>query len=163
MSRAAALVLIATVAVTACSNGTRDRNQRESAIYLAVLRAAIPPAPSSGPLPLVFVSPLAEDRPLPLVVQASLIDKLSSDARVRFVDEEREAINLDAEGQPVLEDGTLIAVSKLPLTGDDFEVPVERYRSVADGVAMRYRVREVDDDWTAERLDQRPAQLVLQK
>jgi hypothetical protein len=158
------LALVASAVLLACTDGgTRDRNQRESAVYLAVLRATIPPPTAGGPLPLVFVSPLAEDRPLPLEVQATLIDRLSSDARVRFVDQEREAINLTAEGQPVLDDGVLVAVGKLPLTGEDFEVPVERYRAAADGVALRVRVHDDDDAWSATVIDQRPTQLLLKK
>jgi hypothetical protein len=94
VTRAAALALLASVALAGCSSGgTRDRNQRQTAIYLAVIRATLPPVASSEPLPLVFVSPLAEDRPPALEVQAALIDKLSSEARVKFVDEEREAID----------------------------------------------------------------------
>ena len=70
-------------------------------------------------------------------------------AAVRFVDEEDQAIDKDAEGEPVVDEGVLVRIGPVPEQGTTVTVPAELYHDDNDIVPTEYKVTEGSDGWTA--------------
>jgi hypothetical protein len=150
--RAARLALVVAV-VSSCATGeAKERYRREADVQVAVLRIALENVPAKSVRPLVFVSPLEGGKPFPLEVQAAVIDHLSKQAEVKFVDEQAEAIDANVEGKPVLGGGVMFSLGRVPPSGNVFEVSGQRYRTAADRTILRFSARATADGWVAELL-----------
>jgi len=146
------------VAASGCGTGpSRTAFQRETDVYTAVLRAALAQGPTSATRALVFVAPIEGGSPLPLEVQAGLIAKLSKQAEMRFVDHPAQAIDTGSVGRPVLGSGILFDLGTVPAAGTVFAVTVERYRTAADQVTLRFSVRAITGGWTADIVADQPS------
>ena len=87
--------------------------------------------------PIVYVTPFPNEKPIPLDVQVGVVDAVADNATVRFVDEEDQAIDKGAEGEPVVDDGVLVRIGTVPEEGTTVTVPAELYHSDNDIVAHR--------------------------
>jgi hypothetical protein len=141
---AVAVVLAASCGATACGGGQPSAaDDRESMIYAATIRAVVGDDAKAGRSDRpVFVAPLDSTKPIPLEIQAGVVDQLSEDAEfasIRFVDKAAEAIDEGRPDQPVVQQGILVRIAPVATSGDDVVVRAERYEN-ADEI-RRYRVR----------------------
>ncbi len=146
----AALAGVALALVACGDDKKRVDDSRESDVVSAIVQSvARDVGRMDDETPVVFVAPLADNKPMDLSVQVAVVENVKKDATVRFVDDFDEAIDHDSEGEPVLEDGVLLRLGTVPETGNDVHVPAERYRSAADGSALEFSVSKVANAWVA--------------
>jgi len=127
-----------------------DTSSRESDVYAAIVRSVAADEPhEEDETPIVYVTPFPNEKPIPLDVQVGVVDAVAEDATVRFVDEEEQAIDKDAEGEPVVDDGVLVRIGTVPEEGTTVTVPAELYHTANDIVPTEYEVTEGTDAWTA--------------
>ncbi len=141
------------LAVLAACGGGGDTGKleedRAAAVYDAVILAIAGGHPANEKPPVVFVAPRSDAKPIPLDVQAAVVDDLAGEVSVRFVDVDDEAIDSTVDDRPVKE-GILLRVSPVPPTGDPIEVTVDRYRTMTDQDLLTLSVRSNDDNkWSA--------------
>jgi hypothetical protein len=112
-------------------------------IYAATIRAVVSDDPEAGRADRpVFVAPLDTTKPIPLEIQAGVVEALGEDeelANIRFVDKAAEAIDEGRPERPVVQQGILVRIAPVATTGDDVVVRAERYEN-ADEI-RRYRAR----------------------
>jgi hypothetical protein len=96
---------------------------------------------------VVYVAPLGDGRPFSLDLQVAVVRKVGDAATVRFVDEFSEAIDVEADRKPVLDDGVLLWLGSVTSGDGVVTVEAERFRSAADGGALTFRLDEVGDGW----------------
>ncbi len=136
----------------ACSDDdpdTVDGSAREAAVIEAVVRSVAPEPASTDDdsTPVVYVV-AADGREIPIDVQATVAAAFVDEVDLRFADDRSEAVDDGADGVPVLDDGTLVAIGEVPERGSVIEVPVERYVSELDNDVMVVTLRFADPDWT---------------
>jgi hypothetical protein len=153
-SRFVVSVVVATLfVVTACGDdgGSGDNtSSRDSDVYAAIVRSVAADQPhEEDETPVVYVTPFPNEKPIPLDVQVGVVDSVADEATVRFVDEEEQAVNKDAEGAPVVDDGVLVRIGTVPEEGTTVTVPAELYHNDNDIVPTEYEVTEGTDSWTA--------------
>jgi hypothetical protein len=147
----AAGLVLALGAASACSaGGAKDRTRRQTDIYVAVLRAVLPPVSVQGVRPVVFVSPFDDGKPFSLEVQAGVIAKLSKQAQVKFVDEQIQAVDAHSSGAPVLDNAVLFSLGAVPSSGEVVELRGEQYRTAAERAPLRFVVRATSEGWLAQ-------------
>jgi hypothetical protein len=155
LRRWVALLLVgaAVLTVSSCGDdgGSRsDSSSRESDVYAAIVRAVAADEPQEeGQKPIVYVTPFPNDKAIPLDVQVSVVDSIADDVVVRFVDDEDQAINKDAEDQPVIDDAVLVRVGPVPVQGTTVTVPAELYIDANHITPTEYEVTEGADGWVA--------------
>jgi len=159
--RLALLALVAAVVVSACGDddggNTASPTDREAEAWVSVLRtvglADQPPQPEGDEsLPVLFA--LEQDGGLvPPEVQLAVVKAMKDDADVRFLDERDGAIAEDEPGQPVKDDGTLVAVAAIPPAGGQVELDVERYRSAADRREFLVVLKGGNPTWVVASVD----------
>jgi hypothetical protein len=112
-----------------------DATARQADAWVQVLRtvglADAPPPAEDEPLPVLFAMEL-DGGLVPPGVQVEVVNALKDEADVRFLDERDGAIAEDEPGEPVKDDGVLVAVGPVPDAGSQAEIDVERYRAAAD-------------------------------
>ena len=112
-------------------------------IYAATIRAVVEDdSPTQRADRPVFVAPLDSTKPIPLEIQAGVVDQLDEDeefASLRFVDKAAEAIDEGHPDQPVVQQGILVQIAPIATTGDDVVVRAQRYENAHE--IRRYRVR----------------------
>ena len=144
-------VLTATVAVVvaACTSGGSNTSDRPAAIYSAVIRAVL--ADTSNPKissdTSVFVVALHERSPIPLEVQADIVEELHELATIRFVDHRVEAIDESSPNRPVNDDGVLISLGKIPSGANTVTVNAGRYLNATDTVTYRVTLKRAKTQW----------------
>lgn len=127
-----------------------DTSSRDSDVYAAIVRSVAADQPhEEDETPIVYVTPFPNEKPIPLDVQVGVVDSVADNATVRFVDEEDQAIDKGAEGEPVVDDGVLVRIGTVPEEGTTVTVPAELYHSDNDIVPTEYQVTEGTDSWTA--------------
>jgi hypothetical protein len=146
-----AALAAAALALVACGDDKkRVDGSRESDVVSAIVQSvARDVGRMDDQTPVVFVAPFADTKPMDLGVQVAVVENVKHDATVRFVDDFDEAIDHDSDGEPVLNNGVLLRLGTVPVTGNDVRVPAERYRSASDGSALEFSVRKVADTWVA--------------
>jgi hypothetical protein len=85
---------------------------------------------------------------VPAEVQVEVVKALLDEADIRFLDNRDEAIHADEPGEPVKDDGLLLAMSPVPEDGRRVELDVERYRSTDDAAEYVVVLRGGDPSWT---------------
>jgi hypothetical protein len=142
--------------VVACGGDDRQETAPpEPAVYAAIIRAAAADRPSDG-TPVVFVGPLDEAESFPLDLQVSVVEALGDDATVRFVDKAEEAIDVDADDQPVLDDGVLLRLGPVPPSGSTVVVDAGRFLTGSEAWSLEFTVSERSDGWSARAGPERP-------
>ena len=143
----------AALAVSSCGDdggSSSDSSSRESEVYTAIVRAVAADEPQQEEqTPIVYVTPFPNDKAIPLDVQVSVVDSIADDAVVRFVDDEDQAINKDAQDQPVIDDGVLVRLGPVPAQGTTVTVPAELYVDENHITPTEYKVTEGADGWVA--------------
>ena len=145
----------ASAAVTAailagCGASSDAEDSRPSDVYVATIeRVLADESPSNGTdeLPVVYVVPLGENE-IDATVQAEVASELREVADVRFADQRSEALDEDEPGQPVRDDGLLIAIGDVAERGAPVEVEVEIYRSEGDSSSRVFTVSRRGSRWT---------------
>jgi hypothetical protein len=151
----AVCVLVAAVAgLVSCGDdggsGGEDTSSRESDVYAAIVVSVSADEPhEEEQTPIVYVSPFPNDKPIPLDVQVGVVDTVGDDAVVRFVDDEEQAIDKDAEGEPVIDDAVLVRLGTVPPEGTTVTVAAELYHNDNDIIPAEYEVTEGSDGWVA--------------
>ena len=151
MSRVAP-ALLALVALVACA-GRGDAGSSEEARLAAIYSSAVILAveddhPAGEEPPVVFVVPRPDAKPIPLAVQAAVVDRLAGQVSVRFVDKDDEATDNEADGRPVKE-GFLLRLGPVAATGDPIEIVVDRYLSMTAQERLELSVHSEGDGWSA--------------
>ena len=96
----------------------------------------------------MFVVSRPDAKPIPLAVQAAVVDGLAGEVSVRFVDTDDEAVDPEADGRPVKE-GVLLRLGPVAATGDPVDVVVDRYLSVTAQERLELSVHSEGDGWSA--------------
>ena len=151
---AVVVVLAATCGATACGDGQSSAaDDRESMIYAATIRAVVNDDSQAQRADRpVFVAPLDTTKPIPLGVQAGVVDQLGEDeefASIRFVDKAAEAIDEGRLDQPVVQQGILVQIAPVASTGDDVVVRAKRYENAQEIRRYRVRVTRNGSTWRA--------------
>jgi hypothetical protein len=139
---------VAALAVTLAAGGcgsdgpSPSTTEREARVYAAVIEALAPDGPEPSPETdepdrVVYAGSLDVDGPIPLEVQAAVVEELVEFATVRFVDEKAEA----------MEDGVLVLLGAVP-NGRSPSVTAERYVDRDDAERFRVSLERSDGDWT---------------
>ncbi len=146
------LVAASLVVLAACSSSGAaapdDGNQRVAAVYRAVILAIADPQPDAEHKPVVFVAPRPDAKTIPLTVQAPVVEGLADEVSVRFVDDDKEAIDGTVDGEPVKEEGVLLRLGPVA-AGDPVEVTADRYRTITDQKLVTLSARSSGDTWVA--------------
>ena len=140
--------LVGLASLSSCtSTGTKESEARTAAVYTAILRSVLPPDEAESDV--IWVAPFPDRKSVELETQASVINDLSNQATVRFVDELSEATT-DDPGAPVKE-GFVVVLGSVPSTGNTVNVPGELYRSEDDRMPALFRVTATtDEQWQAQ-------------
>lgn len=150
MSRVAA-ALLALAALAACAGGGdagRPQEARLADITSAVIVAVAGDHPAGEEPPVVFVVSRPDAKPIPLGVQAAVVDGLAGQVTVRFVDSDDEAIDREADARPVKE-GVLLRLGPVAATGDPVEVVVDRYLNMSAQERLELSVHSEGEGWLA--------------
>jgi hypothetical protein len=134
----------------ACAGGggaTSQAEARVASVYRAVILALADGHAAGKELPVVFVAPRPDAKPIPLTVQAAVVDDLSGEVAVRFVDDGDESIDGTVAGRPVKE-GVLLRLGPVA-AGDPVDVTVELYRTVTDQQLVTLSARSNGGSWSA--------------
>lgn len=152
------LVLLTLVGLTACRDEPNRSTERTVGIVTATIRHVaaqrLDPddtvVPSSSlvddDLPVVFVVSVGEEQ-LSAGVQADVASALRDEIDVRFSDARDEAIDADAEMEPVRDDGVLIVLNGVPKLGNPALVTVEIYKTRHEHVKLVFSVVPVGEEW----------------
>jgi hypothetical protein len=143
--------------LTACAGGGDARShdeERMAAVYGAVILAIADGHPAGAALPVVFVAPRPDAKPIPLTVQAAVVHALAGEVSVRFVDDDNEAIDGAVDGRPVKE-GVLLRLGPVA-AGDPVEVTADRYRTMTDQQLVTLSVRSNGANWSARVIAEGP-------
>lgn len=143
IARVAGLVLAMAIAPACDGDDEAPVPPPDASTYAAAL-AYFLPAPVEGEQPNVFVSPL--DEPLQLEQQVAVIDSLGEDYDVKFVDSFKDAIDLEADGRPPIDDGLLLGIATIPAE-PPYVMRVESYRGEADVEAKVVTMVWRTDHW----------------
>ena len=140
VSGAIALVALA----PGCADGTSSPVGPKIGIYSAAIRWILrPPAGSNDPPPgrgTVYVEDV-DDARLALEVEVGVVDALSGDATIRFIDGRQEAIDTTKPGDPVRGDGVLVGLGSLPPSlRSPVRLYVDRYTDADDVLAYELTV-----------------------
>lgn len=153
MLRRLTFLAAAVLAVNACGSDGTSATERQAGVYAAVIRAVAAEDPQTAAAdndvePIIYAGPLDEEVSIPLEVQAAVVEDLEEVGTIRFVDEPSEAVDSDEEGEPVLDDGTLVLLGAVP-DGSAPTVMAERYNARDDTVRFTARVERSGAEWTA--------------
>jgi hypothetical protein len=145
------VIVAVALALVGCSSGKKGTDSsRESDVVSAIVQSVARDLNRmDDSTPVVFVAPLGNNKPMALAVQVAVVTNVEKDATVRFVDDFDEAIDHGSDGEPVLEDGVLLRLGPIPKTGNQVQVPAERYRSASDGSVLDFAVSKVAETWVA--------------
>jgi hypothetical protein len=151
------LAALALGVLFACGSSAAARNdgdQRVAAVYRAVILAVADGHKGDAHLPVVFVAPRPDAKTIPITVQAAVVDGLADEVSVRFVDDDKEAIDGTVDGAPVKE-GVLLRLGPVA-AGDPVEVTADRYRTITDQALVTLSARSNGEDWAARVISEGP-------
>ena len=148
----AAVGLLSTVPLVACSDDSSDSQVDASAAITAVVdwQAAQwvpPPEADENALPVIYVV-AADGGEIGVSVQASVTEATVDEAIVRFADKPGDAFDHDEDGSPVHDDGVMLAIGPIPEPSRRVKLNVDRYE-VADRpekLALQIAARTPTDD-----------------
>jgi hypothetical protein len=146
----AAAVAVALVLSACDDDPSRPDARLEPAAYAAVLAEVMPEPLDGGDVaPVVFVW-ASVDPAMTLEDQTALIDEFGTDVDLRFVDEYEAALDVELNGRPPREDGTLIGIANVA-TEPPIELRVEVYLSDDLVTGHRFTLADRDDSWVVTR------------
>ncbi len=134
------------VAVVGCGDDDDDAAAvppPDAGAYVAALAPFLPVADPEDP-PNVFVAPF--EQTLALDVQVAIIAAIGDGYDLRFVDNAAAAVDADAVGRPVRDDGLLIVLGTIPAE-PPYVVRVEQYRRQDDVSAQLVTLVWTSDHW----------------
>jgi hypothetical protein len=135
---------LAAGAVAGCGDGAdAPVSAPDASAYAAALAPFMPVADSEEP-PNVFVAPFEET--LALEEQVAIIELIGEGYDVKFVDDPATAVDTDAVGRPVRDDGLLIVLGTIPAE-PPYVVRVEEYRREDDVSAQLVTLVWRTDHW----------------
>jgi len=154
-------MLLLSMSLEACSSSdTQARHRRETGVYVAIVQSLLGDVPATAPAALVYVSPVDDAASVPLEVQASVIKKLAPRIDAKFVDSRQQAVDDSLQDVPVLDDGVLLVVPKVPASAETFDLRVERYRARADRALVHVELSDTESNastWVVRVLGEEPA------
>ena len=101
-------------------------------MYAAIVTDVAGAEAADESTPIVYVTPLGNEKPISLTVQVAVVDSVADDGSVRFVDKAEQAINQDEDAEPVIDDAVLVRLGEVPESGASVNVPGELYHTKAD-------------------------------
>jgi hypothetical protein len=145
------LALTLAAIVPACSSDG-EAHSPSTQILISVVRDAaheLPPGDDPEELPIVYVVSSTDEK-FPADVQAAVASAVNGEVVVRFADARSEAIDPEAAGAPVRDDGGLVAVGEVATDTDPVEVEIEIYQSETQ-FSRRVVTFSADggDEWSA--------------
>jgi hypothetical protein len=148
--RRTAVLAASVVALLAACSGGSSTGDRTADIYSAVIRAVLEDA--SHPLNVssgtsVFVAPADARSPIPLEVQADIVEQLHQLATLRFVDERAEAIDDTSPTQTVDDGGVLVTLGRIPNGASVVTIRAERYLDATHTLVYRVTLKRVKTQW----------------
>jgi hypothetical protein len=140
-----------TVALGACGSNDPQTNERDPGVYAAAIEAvATEPlgriASGDDDQLVVYAVAADEDNGISLDVQAAVAEQLEDVITVRFVDKRSEAVDDSEPSEPVLEEGVLVVLGRVP-SGPSPSVDTERYVDRNHIDRMRVDLQRTGDDW----------------
>jgi len=148
-TRLAALCLSIMVLVAAACGGDSGASERQTTtadVYVAVLRALIPPFAEGEDKQVVYVTPFDDQKAFPLETQAAVIADLDNVATVRFVDELDAAVHAGESGAPSKgNEVILLGPVTTSTTGPTMEVEAQKYVSETEQIGYRFQVTATAD------------------
>jgi hypothetical protein len=138
--------VVALAVVAGCGDGDGDDAPVPAPDASAYAAALAPFMPVADPeeQPNVFVAPF--EQTLALEEQVAIIELLGEGYDVRFVDDPATAVDADAAGRPVRDDGLLIILGTIPAL-PPYVVRVEGYRRDNDVSAHLVTLVWRTDHW----------------
>ena len=143
---AAAIVALALVAgaVSSCGDSS-PTSTRDADIYAAIVRALVPPEDDETKVTReVYVGSGADG--VSLDVQADVVQELDEYERIRFVDEQAEAVD-DEPPMAVHNGGVYLELGDIPERGTTVRVDARRYVSEDDDERLTVTVERAGGTW----------------
>ncbi len=136
--------VLTVLSAAACGGGEEAQVPTpDASAYVAAIAPFLPVANPDDP-PKVFMAPL--DDPLSLDEQVAIIELIGEGHDVTFVDDPEAVVDVDTEGQPVQDEGSLIMLGQIPADAP-YVVRVEVYRGEADDSANLVTLTWRRDHW----------------
>ncbi len=142
------LAVVALAAVSACDGDNDGAELVGAAGYSAVIDDFLPPVPSDGSRPVVYVARLGED-PFALTEQVAMIAAIEEDFDLRFVDTIAAAVDSEDADAPPRDDGLLFGVGTIS-TAPPHVVRVEIYRAASRVDAYKVTLTVRDGVWQVD-------------
>jgi hypothetical protein len=139
----AAVVALGTIAGCGGDDDDAPPAQPDASAYAAALRPFLPPGDPEDQ-PNVFVAPFEET--LALEEQVAIIELVGDDYDLKFVDDAATAVDAEAVGRPVRDDGLLIVLGTIA-PEPPYVVRVEDYRNEDDVSAQLVTLVWLTDHW----------------
>jgi hypothetical protein len=139
-----AAAAVALGAVAGCGDGDDAPVPEPDASAYAAALAPFLPVADPEQQPNVFVAPFEET--LALEEQVAIIELIGEGYDVKFVDDPATAVDADAVGRPVRDDGLLIVLGTIP-PEPPYVVRVEEYRAQNDVSAQLVTLVWRTDHW----------------
>jgi hypothetical protein len=158
LSAIAAAVCGLSLAIASCADDDgeagQDPNQRLVEIYSATVTAIVDdagmkPTAEDDPTATVFLQ-THDDVEINADVQVGVVNELADWANVRFIDDIEEAIDSDADGAPVRDDGTLVGLGPVSEGLVTADLTADRYLSERETVIYEVSVERSGGVWTIE-------------
>ena len=142
------LALVALAVMSGCGGDDDGVGPVGADAYTAVIDDFLPPVPSDGSRPVVFLARLGEE-PFALDDQVAMIAAVEESYDLRFVDEIDAALDNGDSDAPTRDDGLLLGIGTIS-TAPPHVVRVEVYR--AAGMVDAHKVTLVvrDDAWRVD-------------
>jgi len=142
------LAVVALAAVSGCGGDDDGAGAVGADGYTAVIADFLPPIPSDGSRPVVFVARLGEE-PFALEDQVAMIAAVEESYDLRFVDDIDAAVDNEDSDAPPRDDGLLLGIGTIS-TAVPHVVRVEVYRAagVVDAQTVTLTVR--GDVWRVD-------------
>src|SRR4051794_11710220 len=145
--RTLVLLALALGAIAGCAGGDDDAAapppEPDASAYAAALRPFLPTADPEDQ-PNVFVAPF--EQTLALEQQVAIIELIGDGYDLKFVDDAATAVEGDAAGRPVRDDGLLIVLGTIT-PEPPYVVRVEQYRTQDDVSAQLVTLVWLTDHW----------------
>ena len=148
-----AAVVASLSVVTACSGGD-DETAASEVDHAAAFTALVewqageqePVIDDSGEaqLPVIYIA-AAEGGTIDVGIQADVASATVDLATVRFADEASEAFDDDIEGQPVIDQGSMLLVGPLPEPAPTVSVELLRYLAADESEAFVVEIEAADE------------------
>ena len=142
------LAVVALAVVSGCGGDDDGVGPVGADAYTVVIDEFLPPVPSDGSRPVVFVARLGEE-PFALEDQVAMIAAVEESFDLRFVDDIDAAVDNEDSDAPTREDGLLLGIGTIS-TAVPHVVRVEVYRAagMVDAHTVTLTVR--DDVWRVD-------------